>query len=173
MRRRVVDSVLQHQTSNPAISALIFSSTSRVETVPVEHEPRYAGTSNYTLAKQIKLAWDNICNVSVIPLRLVTLSGAFLSLLAAGMVCWVLYRYLMGEISVPGWTTVVIMLAFISGFSQLSLGILGEYTVRMLKEVQGEPRYLIRDNIVSKGLAKEITVVRPMEHASTEESHGA
>jgi hypothetical protein len=65
------------------------------------------------------------------------------------------------------------MLAFISGFSQLSLGILGEYTVRMLKEVQGEPRYLIRDNIVSKGLAKEIAVVRPMEHASTEESHGA
>ncbi|MCH2110762.1 MAG: glycosyltransferase [Polyangiaceae bacterium] len=144
MRRSVVNSTLKHQTANPDISVLIYSSTSRIENVPIEHNERFAGESTYTVAKQVQLAWDNICNVSVIPLRLVAISGVLMSLFATSLVLRALYQYLTGVTQVPGWTTIVILLGFISGFSQLSLGILGEYLVRMLKEVRGDPRYVIR-----------------------------
>ena len=168
MRRSVVNSILKHQTANPDISVLSYSSTSRIENVAVEHSERFAGESTYTLPKQVQLAWDNICNVSVIPLRLVTISGLLMSLFAAVMVGWVLYQYLTGVIKVPGWTTVVILLAFISGFSQLSLGILGEYVVRMLKEVQGEPRYVVREVVRQQNMVEPMGVVKPLERQAVE-----
>ena len=91
-----------------------------------------------------------------------------MSLFAASMVGWVLYQKITGVITVPGWTTVVILLAFISGFSQLSLGILGEYVVRMLKEVQGEPRYVVRSIVRQQNMVEPMGVVQPLERKIAE-----
>ena len=75
MRRTLVRAILDHRTANPSLAVLIFSSTSRIKSIAVEHAPRYAGKSNYTLAKQFRLALDGICNVSMFPLRAISLAG--------------------------------------------------------------------------------------------------
>ena len=75
MRRQLVKAVLQHSTANPSLAVLIFSNTGRVKCVDVEHAPRFAGQSNYTVAKQIRLALDAILNISVLPLHAISYVG--------------------------------------------------------------------------------------------------
>ncbi len=147
MRKSLVGAILANRTQNPSISALVYGSTHRVVSIPVEHARRYAGRSNYTLAKQFRLALDNICNVSMLPLRAVAALGMAICLLSAILVVVFLVKYVRGQVGVAGWTTVVILISFFAGVTLLSLGVIGEYLVRVLREVQGSPTYMIRDTM--------------------------
>jgi len=152
MRKSLVGAILANKTLNPAIPALVFASTPHVVSIRVEHGPRYAGKSNYTLAKQFRLAFDNICNVSMLPLRAVAAMGMGICLLSAILVVNFLVEYVRGQSAgVAGWTTVVILISFFAGVTLLSLGIIGEYLVRVLREVRGAPRYLERERIGFEG----------------------
>ncbi len=150
MRNRLADAILQHRTQNPAIGALVYGCTKRILSVPVQHKERYAGSSNYTLAKQFRLALDVICNVSMLPLRAVSFLGMGTCVFSAILVAVFLYNYFSGQIGVAGWTTVVILISFFSGIILLSLGVIGEYMVRILREVRGAPRYVERERIPSR-----------------------
>ena len=156
MRKRLADAILQHRTSNPAIVALLCDSTQRIVSVPIQHNERYAGRSNYTLAKQFRLALDNICNVSMLPLRAVSFLGMGICAISVVLVAVYLYRYFTGQIGVAGWTTVVILISFFSGVILLSLGVIGEYLVRILRDVRGAPRYVERERIASPAHAEEV-----------------
>ena len=147
MRGTVARAVTAHHTENPAILGLILASTSRVQSVTVEHAERYAGRSNYGLGKQFRLAFDSICNVSMLPLRMVTFMGLLCCLLSMLMVVIVLVQYNMHHIGVAGWTTVVILVSFFSGVILLSLGVIGEYLMRIMREARGSPRFLIRQRV--------------------------
>jgi len=147
MRPALVRAILDHHTANPSLAALIFGNTSRVKSIAVEHSPRYAGNSQYSIAKQIRLALDGICNVSAFPLRAVSLLGMAICGLSAAMIAVVLFKYATGAIGVPGWTTVVVLVSFFAGMILLSLGVFGEYLVRILREVRGAPPYVEREYI--------------------------
>lgn len=147
MRRTLVSAIASHATENPTILGLILSSTERVAEIEVRHSDRLHGKSNYTLAKQLRLAFDSMCNVSLLPLRVVTIMGISTCLVSFMLIAIVLIRYLLGQIGVPGWTTVVIIVLFFSGVILLSLGIIGEYLARILREVRGSPPYLVRERI--------------------------
>lgn len=155
MRRPVAAALATHGTANPAIPALVYGTTRRIISIPVEHAPRHAGESNYTLSKQLRLALDNICNVSMLPLRAVSVMGLAICFLGAVFVVNVLVRYMLGRIGVAGWTTVVILVSFFSGITLLSLGIIGEYMVRVLREVHGAPRYVERETIGRSAAGRE------------------
>jgi len=147
MRRPLVQAVGQYDTRTPTLLALILESTRRIDSVEVEHADRFAGRSNYTLAKQLLLAFDNLCNVSMLPLRLVTMMGLVFCALSLLMVFYVAVSRLTNNIGVPGWTTVVILIAFSAGMIMLSLGILGEYLARIMREVRGAPPHLVREEL--------------------------
>jgi dolichol-phosphate mannosyltransferase/undecaprenyl-phosphate 4-deoxy-4-formamido-L-arabinose transferase len=127
--------------------ALLFDSTRRVMSVAVEHAPRFSGRSGYSLSKQLRLALDNICNVSMLPLRAVSALGFVICLLSVVFIVDILYHYLADRITVPGWTTLAVLVAFSSGVVLLALGIMGEYMVRILREVRRAPRYIERERV--------------------------
>jgi dolichol-phosphate mannosyltransferase/undecaprenyl-phosphate 4-deoxy-4-formamido-L-arabinose transferase len=146
LRRPVVEAVASQRTMNPSIAVLLFGTTARVISVAVEHGPRHAGRSNYSFRKQVRLALDNICTATVMPLRVVSGLGLATCALSAGLICFYLYRYFTGRIGVAGWATVVLLLTFFSGVILLSLGVFGEYMVRVLREVRQRPMYVVRDS---------------------------
>ncbi len=147
LRRSTVAALLQHDTSNPVISALIFSTTTRIANVPVEHAPRRAGRSGYSLGRQFSLAFDSLCSFTVLPLRIITAMGFLLFLFSVVLSVSLLARYFLGRIGVPGWTTVALLQTSFSGVILLALGVIGEYLVRITREVRGSPRHLERRRI--------------------------
>jgi dolichol-phosphate mannosyltransferase/undecaprenyl-phosphate 4-deoxy-4-formamido-L-arabinose transferase len=150
MRWNLVRAVLEHRTANPAMAVLIFNSTSHVKSIAVEHAQRYAGQSNYTLSKQFRLALDSICNITIFPLRAISITGMGACVVSFLLAFAYLYKYLTGAIGVPGWTTVVILQCLFAGITLLALGIFGEYMVRILREVRGTPRYVEREQITGE-----------------------
>jgi dolichol-phosphate mannosyltransferase/undecaprenyl-phosphate 4-deoxy-4-formamido-L-arabinose transferase len=147
MRRHVVQGILAQRMANPVIIVLLLKATSRVTSVPVEHAPRFAGRSNYTLRKQFRLAWDNMYNVTLLPLRLVSIFGMTVCVLSIFLVIWIIIRYLSGGITVPGWTTLVVLTSFFSGAILFSLGVLGEYMMRLFKDQQSASSVVERERI--------------------------
>ena len=147
MRSQAARAVLAHRTANPAIAALLYSSTHHVVSVPVRHAPRRSGRSGYTFSKQFRLAWDNICNVSMLPLRAVSAMGIVSCFLSLILVVIIVIRYLRGQVGVAGWATIVTLISFFSGLILVSVGVMGEYLVRVLREVRQSPMYLERERL--------------------------
>lgn len=140
LRRPVVDSLVRWRTRNPALAAMIYQTTRRIVNVPVRHVPRFAGRSHYSLLRQVRLALDYVCNVSLLPLHAMALAGFGFCLFSVGFVIRTLHRYYADHIDVEGWTSLIIMVSMSAGLILLALGVIGEYIVRILREVQGAPR---------------------------------
>ena len=144
MRRPVVDAILAYRSLNPALPVLIFGSTRRVMNVTVQHAVRRGGRSNYTLAKQFRLAFDDICNATLAPLRLVSAVGLIACAVSVLLGLFYAVEFLRGNIRQPGFVTIVLLLIFFSGTILLALGIMGEYMARVLREVSRRPLYIVR-----------------------------
>jgi dolichol-phosphate mannosyltransferase len=52
-------------------------------------------------------------------------------------------RYLRSGITVPGWTTLVVLICFLGGLGFANLGILGLYLGKAFDEVKDRPLYCV------------------------------
>ena len=149
MRRPVVNGLLQLRTLSPALGPMINSVTHRIVNTVVQHAPRHEGRSGYTLRRLLTQTLNNLVGYSMIPLRFLAflgIVGIFLSILFAAVL---LGRYLMGGITVPGWTTIALLLVLLSGFNFFAFSIIGEYVLRILQRVNSTPQYFVRSRISS------------------------
>jgi dolichol-phosphate mannosyltransferase/undecaprenyl-phosphate 4-deoxy-4-formamido-L-arabinose transferase len=149
MRRPVVDGLLTLRTLSPALGPMIYSVTARIVNTTVQHAPRTEGQSGYTLSRLLSQSMNNLIGYSMLPLRLLAVVGCigiFVSIVFATVL---LVRYLMGGITVPGWTTLALLLVLLSGFNFFSFAILGEYVLRILQRVNATPQYLVRSRLTS------------------------
>jgi polyisoprenyl-phosphate glycosyltransferase len=110
--------------------------------VEFERAPRCAGRTNYSLRKMAAFAWTAAISFSPIPLRLSLIAGVALALFGVGDGVYAMVRQLEHR-TVPGWTSIMVMLSLIGGGVLLSIGILGEYVGRIFEEVKGRPLYVV------------------------------
>jgi dolichol-phosphate mannosyltransferase/undecaprenyl-phosphate 4-deoxy-4-formamido-L-arabinose transferase len=145
MRRSIVNELENTHYHNPRIGQLLLLTTNRIINIPVAHHPRKHGRTSYTFRRLVSDALDNILSNSSLPLQIVSYLGFGSSLLSVVLSVYYLYKYFHVGISVPGWTTTILLLLFFFGILFFSLGIVGEYLIRILREVQGSPRSIIRN----------------------------
>ncbi len=118
----------------------------RQAAVPYHRDPRYAGTTKYTLPKMLRFSVDAILSFSHRPLQLATLLGFAISTLAflaipVVIILRLLHSYL------PGFGTVTIVILLLGGIQLIAIGIIGEYVGRIYDEVKGRPLYLVRQRL--------------------------
>jgi dolichol-phosphate mannosyltransferase/undecaprenyl-phosphate 4-deoxy-4-formamido-L-arabinose transferase len=154
MRRHVVEFIRVNNSSVATPGTLMLAASRHIKSVPIEHRKRAFGASNYTLARQLRLALTNLIAVSLLPLRLISGLGIFTAALSALMLIYTLIRYFTTGFGVPGWATLVILVTFFSGMILLSLGVIGEYLVRVLRELQYTDAVPIRRTIGFESNAK-------------------
>ncbi len=148
IRKEVVDTICKYEGPDPYIDGLLFQITSRIEQIPVEHHPRYAGRSTYTFWKSLRVSGRLMFSFSARPMRLVSWFGFFfaaLGLLFAVVV--ILYRLLFPQDFPPnavGWASLMVALLVLSGIQMMFFGILGEYTGRTFLRVNNKPQTAIR-----------------------------
>jgi len=133
-----------YQNPFVSIDVLLTWGTSRFTHVPVRHEERRYGESNYTLRKLVIHALNMITGFSVRPLRLASWMGfgfAFFGMLVLG---YVVGRFLFEGGSVPGFPFLASTIAIFSGVQLFALGIIGEYLARMHFRLMDRPAYVVR-----------------------------
>lgn len=135
IKRVVVNNVLQMGGVFPYITCMLFVHTHKYINIPVRHDPRPFGQSNYTMKKSLKLAANLIFSYSSYPLYFVAglCSAAFVFAISFGTV--VIFRALIHGISVPGWASTVIIVSFFNALILLCLLIFGIYIARMNQQV--------------------------------------
>lgn len=95
----------------------------------------------------IALALDAITSFSIVPLRLITLTGFLVFFATILIMIWVLYVRLFTTSAVPGWASTVLPIYFISGIQILCIGVIGEYLGKIYSEVKQRPRYIIEKQV--------------------------
>jgi dolichol-phosphate mannosyltransferase len=113
--------------------------------VQVEHGQRPDGLSAYTFSKRLKLALETIVSMSNKPLRITIKVGFVISFISFLIGAWMIVRYLMWDVPVMGWTSLIVSLYFLGGLLLSVLGILGVYMGNIFDEVKNRPLYVINE----------------------------
>ncbi|MDO4758272.1 MAG: glycosyltransferase [Rikenellaceae bacterium] len=142
MSRRTLQSLVAHPERNLFLRGLVCSLGYRSTSVYYDRKERFAGESKYPLSKMLNFAIDGITSFSVKPLRLITLFGIFILLIAVVAICYALYAFIANQ-TIPGWTSLLISMWLIGGAILTAIGIIGEYIGKIYKEVKRRPRYFI------------------------------
>jgi len=115
--------------------------------LPYERDKRFAGEVKYTFRKLLRLAFDGVISFSFVPLKMASLFGFAVSLFAFIYAIATLFQKLFTDTTVPGYTTIIIMVCFFGGVQLITIGILGEYVSRIFDEVKKRPLYIVNDLI--------------------------
>lgn len=119
--------------------------SSNIINIDIEHHKRKHGKSNYNLVNAFKLALDLFINYSTIPLKFVSMIGFLCCTISLLGGFSILIKKLLGLISIPGWSTIILVILFFSGLNMLVFGIIGEYLARIIREMSHYPQYVINE----------------------------
>lgn len=144
IRRFVVDAVLKINIHLPQIGNLLLQVSNRIINVPVAHDARKYGRSNYTFRRLLKDLIYDITTHSALPLIVVRNIGICSFIISIILGLYYLIRYFVLGISVEGFTTLVLLILAYNGLLLLSVGILGQYLMHVLNEAKKTPTFIIR-----------------------------
>jgi dolichol-phosphate mannosyltransferase len=116
-----------------------------VKYIPYHKMERRIGKSQYNFIKRFGNFYSGFLNVSSLPLRLMAATGGVVSLSGFLYALTIIWAYFVHKTPFEGWAPLMIIILVIGGLIMLMLGVLGEYTWRILDEVKGRPNYIIKD----------------------------
>jgi glycosyltransferase involved in cell wall biosynthesis len=112
-------------------------------TIPYQRREREIGKSRWTFSKKLKLFIDSFVSFSFFPIRLITIIGFILGIISMLYAGFIIYNKVTGNIAIPGWSGLMIVVLLVSSFQMIALGILGEYIWRTLDASRKRPNYVI------------------------------
>lgn len=145
IRTQIRSAFENYQSPFVILDVLLTWGTMRFSAIPVRHEPRQVGVSNYTFRSLVRHAINMTTGFTVVPLQLASLMGFAFALFGILVLIYVVGRYLIQGGSVPGFSFLASTIAIFSGVQLFALGIIGEYLARMHFRLMEKPTYVIRE----------------------------
>ncbi|MGH8173155.1 MAG: glycosyltransferase family 2 protein [Rhodanobacteraceae bacterium] len=145
--RAVIDAILSMGDQSRFFPVMVRWTGFRRTSVPVQHDARGNGGSAYTPRRLMRLALDIILSYSDKPLRLVAALGIFVSVIALGMTGFSIYRYVHGDVSVAGYTSVIASMWLLAGVTLFCMGVIGLYVGRVFESVKFRPVFIVRERL--------------------------
>jgi len=142
--RKALDAFLRMREHNRYVRGMFSWIGFRQAAVPYDREPRHAGTTKYPLRKMIKFAADAFVGFSTAPLRFALVGGFIIAMIAVGYGLVAIALKLAGLPYVPGYASLLVTIAFLSGVQLMVMGMVGQYVARVYDETRGRPLYLVR-----------------------------
>jgi dolichol-phosphate mannosyltransferase len=124
--------------------------------VPYVRDARFAGSTKYSFSKMMRFAWTAAISFSPLPLRVSFAFGAILAAIGMTQAANALIRTALGLYTVPGWTSLMVVLCLIGSAILVSIGVLGEYIARIFEENKARPLYIVAEsfNLQADNLAE-------------------
>ncbi len=144
-RTQLRDAFANYRSSYISIDVLLTWGTTRFGAIPVQHQPRQIGTSNYTFRKLVTHALNMITGFSTLPLQIASIIGFIFVLFGLCLLLYVLGYYFIKGGSVPGFPFLASVIVIFSGVQLFILGIIGEYLARMHFRMMDRPAFTIRE----------------------------
>lgn len=143
--RRVVE-VLKSFPEQPLFyRALVNWLGFQKTTISYTPKKRVNGKTKYSGRRMLDFSVQGITSFSVRPLRIASIMGIMLSLLAVLYGCYVIYIHLFTDRTVTGWTSLMVLITFLGGMQMIMIGVLGEYVGKIFMASKQRPIYLIKE----------------------------
>lgn len=144
--RAVVDSISEGNERSTFVPAMAYKLASNPTEIEVEHSERNAGDSKYNYYRLIRLNFDMITGITLLPLQIFTLLGFVASAGSLTLVFILLFRRFIypGNSEAEGVFTLFAILFFLISVLIVQLGLVGEYVGRTYQAAQGRRRYRVK-----------------------------
>ena len=120
--------------------------------IPYTRRKREIGKSGWTFQKKLKTFIDSFVAFTYLPLRMISVIGFILGFLAIVYAVSIIVNKFINGFNVEGWSSLMIVLLFVSSFIMISLGIIGEYLYRTFDAARNRPNFVIDEKL---GFEKE------------------
>jgi len=107
-------------------------------------DERLAGETKYPLRKMVRFALDALTGFSSAPLKLASHAGLWLSFGSVIIVLYILAGWLSGR-SVPGWTSLMLVVVVLGAIQMFVLALMGEYLGRLYNQAKNRPLYIVQE----------------------------
>jgi dolichol-phosphate mannosyltransferase len=142
MSRRISDQVVQMPEHDRFIRGMVAWLGIKQVAFEYDRNARFAGTTKYPLTKMIGFAADALVSFSMVPLRIATYIGALLTTVLTFVGIWAVFGWILSG-TVPGWTSLTLLVVMISSVQLLVLGLIGEYVGRPYIQSKHRPLFVI------------------------------
>jgi dolichol-phosphate mannosyltransferase len=165
MSRRCVDSLRSMRELHRFLRGMVAWVGYPQICVRYERHARAAGSTKYPLSRMIRLAWTAAISFSPLPLRMSFFAGGLMALLAIEEAVRAVIAHFSGR-TVPGWTSLMIVLCMSNAALLITVGILGEYVAKIFEESKGRPLYIVADawNVAPRSEAEALAPLAQHEH---------
>jgi glycosyltransferase involved in cell wall biosynthesis len=143
--RRVVEALKQFRESQRNTKAMFSWVGFHKKQILYDRDPRAAGETKWNYFKLINLAIDGITSFTTAPLRISTVVGSIVSLIAFVYLLAIVVQTIFFGNELAGYPSTLAVILFLGGVQLLSLGIIGEYIGRIFNETKQRPLYLIEE----------------------------
>ncbi|PIY08374.1 MAG: glycosyltransferase [Flexibacter sp. CG_4_10_14_3_um_filter_32_15] len=148
--RRVVDEIVKMKEESRFIRGMRTWVGYKQIGVAYERQSRHSGDSKYPLSKLLKLAFDGIFNFSELPIRFISYVGLLTILISISYLIFALLKMgFTGDVP-EGFIATIFMVTLFGGIQLLSLGIIGEYILRIFFQVKERPLFIIKKRIYNE-----------------------
>lgn len=121
-------------------------------------DERQAGETKYSWGKLFELAFNGIFNFSDFPVKFITRLGFFTVVFSLIYFIYNVYRKIYYNDVPHGFTATILAIILFSGVQLISLGLIGEYVLRIYNQVRNRPLFII-DKLIQDGeKVEQITV---------------
>jgi len=154
MSRRVVDILNAMPEKHRFVRGMVSWVGFRQVPLLYERKERHAGKTKYPLMRMLNFSIDAITGFSVTPLRIASGLGVLCGLTGLLGLVYALGSWIAGA-TVPGWTSVVIIVLILGSVQLMVLGIFGEYLGRLYIESKHRPLYII-DQVAGQSVTANV-----------------
>ncbi len=145
--RAAVDA-LNQMTEHSRFNKGLFSWIGfRTESLDYVRPQRAVGNTKWKFSKLLALAIDGMVASTTVPLRIWTVLGSVISLLAFAYAGFLVIRTVLFGVDTPGYASLMAAILMLGGLNLLSLGLMGEYIGRIAKQVRGRPLFIVADKV--------------------------
>jgi len=106
-------------------------------------DERQAGETKYSWTKLFELAFNGIFNFSDFPVKIITRLGFITVVFSLIYFAYNLYRKFYYNDVPQGFTATILAIILFSGVQMISLGLIGEYVLRIYNQVRNRPLFVI------------------------------
>lgn len=143
--KKVINIICDIKEKNTSLMGLILWIGFKREIIYYDRKARRHGKSMWTFTKKVKYFIDSFVAFSFLPIRISTMMGFFVSILAFLYTIFLIYERLINKNLIQGITALIVIALFLGGIQLIMLGIFGEYIWRILDELRKRPTFIIDD----------------------------
>lgn len=148
--RRCVEALKQIRESERYTKGMFSWIGYKKKEISYDRDPRIAGKSKFNYLKLINFAIDGITSFTTSPLRISSIIGFIISLIAFIFIAVIVFKTLIFGDPVSGYPSLMAVILFLGGIQLVSLGIIGEYIGRIFNETKQRPLYFIEEYYYKK-----------------------